>query len=153
MEESGEKPNSTWWPSDTVRGNDQMADEGPRAMKLDVSTRLAFDRTRIAYDRTMMAWIRTATSLITFGFGIYKFFQLELRSAVPSDHRIGPREFSLLMVSTGLLALLLGILEHRQAMGSLRADCPSMPRSRTGILAAFILILGVVALLAVVFRQ
>jgi uncharacterized membrane protein YidH (DUF202 family) len=25
----------------------------------------------------MMSWIRTATSLITFGFSIYKFFQLE----------------------------------------------------------------------------
>jgi uncharacterized membrane protein YidH (DUF202 family) len=29
----------------------------------------------------MMAWIRRATSLITFGFGIYKFFQLEVPSS------------------------------------------------------------------------
>jgi putative membrane protein len=130
-----------------------MADEGARATKLDVTTRLAFDRTRVAYDRTMMAWIRTATSLITFGFGIYKFFQLDVRSGVPDERRIGPREFSLLMVSTGLLALLLGILEHWRSMGSLRAEYPSLPRSGTGILAAFILILGFVALLAVVFRK
>ena len=27
----------------------------------------------------MMAWIRTATSLISFGFTIYKFFDLELK--------------------------------------------------------------------------
>jgi uncharacterized membrane protein YidH (DUF202 family) len=44
---------------------------------LDRSTELAFQRTRAAYERTMMSWIRTSTSLITFGFSIYKFFQLE----------------------------------------------------------------------------
>jgi len=39
--------------------------------------------------RTMMAWIRTATSLITFGFSVYKFFQIELKSAAgrPDDPR------------------------------------------------------------------
>ncbi len=44
----------------------------------DASTTLAVDRTRLAYERTLMAWIRTATSLITFGFTIYKFFQIEV---------------------------------------------------------------------------
>ena len=33
------------------------------------------DRTRLAYERTMMAWVRMGTSLISFGFTIYKFFQ------------------------------------------------------------------------------
>ena len=28
----------------------------------------------VALDRTLMAWVRTATSLISFGFTIYKFF-------------------------------------------------------------------------------
>jgi uncharacterized membrane protein YidH (DUF202 family) len=37
--------------------------------------RLAVDRTRLAYERTMMAWVRTATSMISFGFTIHKFFQ------------------------------------------------------------------------------
>ncbi len=39
------------------------------------STELALDRTYLAHDRTLMAWVRTATSLISFGFTIYKFFQ------------------------------------------------------------------------------
>jgi uncharacterized membrane protein YidH (DUF202 family) len=39
---------------------------------------LAVERTRVAYDRTMLAWTRTATSLITFGFTIYKFFQIDI---------------------------------------------------------------------------
>lgn len=47
------------------------------APRLDPSTRFAADRTRLAYERTMLAWIRIGTSLITFGFGVYKFFQIE----------------------------------------------------------------------------
>ena len=73
-----------------------------RTTTLDTSTRLAFDRTRVAYDRTMMAWIRTATSLITFGFGIYKFFQLELGRGRQDDRLIGTRGFSVIAVGTGI---------------------------------------------------
>ena len=41
------------------------------------STELAVDRTWLAHERTLMAWVRTATSMISFGFTIYKFFQFE----------------------------------------------------------------------------
>ena len=51
----------------------------------NVATTLAFERTRIAYERTMMAWVRTATSLITFGFSVYKFFQFEMKEACLTD--------------------------------------------------------------------
>jgi uncharacterized membrane protein YidH (DUF202 family) len=60
------------------------------APRLDTATTLAFERTRIAYERTMMAWIRTATSLITFGFAVYKFFQLELQTAPAIPNPRGP---------------------------------------------------------------
>lgn len=121
--------------------------------QLDVGTKLAFDRTRVAFDRTMMAWIRTSASLITFGFSIYKFFQVE-RGLVKTEHRlIGSREFAVLMVGIGLLSLLLGVVEYRDNMRSLIEQYPEMRRSRTGLVAAFIAVLGVVALLAVVLRQ
>src|SRR5215470_7367094 len=101
-----------------------------------VSTRLAFDRTRVAYDRTMLAWVRTATSLITFGFSIYKFFQLEHLADEPTDHLVGLREFSLLLVSLGLASLLLAVVEHRLNMQELRAQSPDMrPRSLAGVVA------------------
>jgi len=59
-----------------------MAEQPPRsAPPLDDSTRLDFERTRASYEQTLMSWIRTATSLITFGFSIYKFFQIEAPSA------------------------------------------------------------------------
>lgn len=75
-----------------------------QTLRPDISTKLAMERTRVAYDRTMMAWIRTATSLITFGFTIYKYFQIQ-RVAPPSERLIGPREFSLILISLGLFSL------------------------------------------------
>jgi uncharacterized membrane protein YidH (DUF202 family) len=41
------------------------------------ATELAVERTWLAYERTLMAWVRTATSMISVGFSIYKFFQFE----------------------------------------------------------------------------
>jgi putative membrane protein len=130
-----------------------MTGDTEKKATLDVSTRLAFDRTRVAYDRTIMAWIRTAASLISFGFSIYKFFQIEKPSGEPGHRLIGPREFAISMVALGLISLLLGTVEYRQNMRSLRAEYPEMPRSLTGALAAFISLLGIVALIAVILRQ
>jgi uncharacterized protein DUF2490/uncharacterized protein DUF202 len=75
-----------------------MATEGTGKEKQDsLSAQLALDRTRLAHDRTLMAWVRTATSLISFGFTIYKFFQYlhEKGEASPERYLIGPREFAL----------------------------------------------------------
>ena len=85
----------------------RMMHQNPHsAPVLDTSTELAFARTRAAYERTMMSWIRTATSLITFGFSIYKFFQIEADRGLSGRARlVGPREFALLMVVIGLVAL------------------------------------------------
>lgn len=135
-----------------VSSKGSMPDEAKKRT-FDTSTRLSFERTRMSYDRTMMSWIRTATSLITFGFGVYKFFQLELGRSAYQNRLIGPREFSLLMVCTGLLSLLLGTLEYWQNVRTMRAEYPEMPRSRTGVIAVFILALGILSLIAVVFRQ
>lgn len=57
------------------------------------STELALDRTLLAHDRTLMAWVRTATSLISFGFTIYKFFQYlrEQQGLEPDGRVLGPR--------------------------------------------------------------
>ena len=120
---------------------------------IDTNTRLAVERTRLAYERTMMAWVRTGTSLISFGFSIHKFFQLQIeRNAAATTHRIGPREFALIMIGTGLVALLLSTIEHRQSMQSLRATFGPQPRSVAAIVAAIVSVLGLVALVAVLFR-
>jgi putative membrane protein len=121
--------------------------------KLDRSTELALMRTRAAYERTMMSWIRTATSLITFGFSIYKFFQLEGLTHAPQNHIIGPRQFALLLVSIGLISLLLATLEHRRYIRALEAEYAGQQRSLAVLVAALISILGIVAFIAMVFRQ
>ncbi len=87
---------------------------------LDTATRLALERTRVAYERTMMAWIRTATSLITFGFSVYKFFEIEMKTAPPVAMLLGPRGFGLALIGIGLLSLLLGRVEHGRDLRALR---------------------------------
>jgi putative membrane protein len=122
--------------------------------QLDTSTKLAFERTRVAYERTTMAWIRTATSLITFGFSIYKFFQIEQAQLVKEKrHWLGPREYAMILVASGLLSLLLGSIEHRRNMQSLRAQYPGMPRSPTGLLTVLMSALGALAFIAMILRQ
>jgi putative membrane protein len=123
------------------------------APALDVSTRLAFARTRAAYERTMMAWIRAATSLITFGFTIYKFFQIEAPPPGRPNRLIGPRGFAFILVSIGLFSLILATLEHRQDIRTLGAQYEGERRSLAVVVAALISILGILALVVILFRQ
>jgi putative membrane protein len=99
----------------------------------------------------MMSWIRTATSLITFGFTIYKYFQIQ-RVAPPSERLIGPREFSLILICIGLFSLAVAVWQNRQGVERLRAIYPETPRSLAGALASLIAILGVPALISVILR-
>src|SRR5689334_15571728 len=69
---------------------------------LDTSTALAFVRARAAYERTMMSWIRTATSLSTFGFSVYKFFQIERPLETHHDRLIGAHAFAFVLASMAL---------------------------------------------------
>jgi len=119
--------------------------------KLDAGTRLAIERTRLASERTMMAWVRTATSLISFGFTIYKFFQLELKT--PTVHAvIGPRGFAIIMISIGLLGLLLAGVQHQHSLELMKAEFGEIPRSVAGPIAGVVALLGVLALITVVLR-
>ena len=122
---------------------------------LSTSNHLALDRTRLAYERTLMAWIRTAVSLISFGFTIYKFFQylVERGQGVQRERLIGPRGFGLFMIGTGLFALLLATISHRRNMKALRDKYVDVPYSLAAMLAAVISILGLLAFVAVIFRQ
>jgi putative membrane protein len=120
---------------------------------IDTGTRLAVERTRLAHERTLMAWVRTATSLISFGFTVYKFFQFDLsKQPVRADAVIGPRGFALMMISIGLVALVLSTIEHRRNMQAMRAEFGSISYSTSAIVATLVSALGVVALVAVILR-
>jgi putative membrane protein len=120
---------------------------------LDASTELALVRTRAAYERTMMSWIRTATSLITFGFSVYKFFQLEGPIHPEQNRFIGPRQFAFVLVSIGLFSLVLATVEYRYNIRALWALYAYGHRSLAVVVAALISLLGVVDLLLMVLRQ
>jgi putative membrane protein len=120
---------------------------------LDTSTRLAIQRTRLASERTLMAWIRTATSLIGFGFTIFKFFQY----LATDEHRpkpvVSPWVVGMVMIVTGLVGLALAWVQHRQEIKQLQAEADSpLPYSIAGIMAFFIASLGAVALVSVALR-
>ena len=119
------------------------------------ATKLAVERTRLAHERTLMAWTRTATSLISFGFTVYKFFQyLSESQEVRPRSAIGPRELALLMIGIGIMAVVLATIEHRRSMVALRTEYGALiPNSLATIVAALVGALGAVLLVAVLFRM
>ena len=118
------------------------------------STELAIDRTRLAHDRTQLAWIRTATSLISFGFTIYKFFDyLRQKGEAVEGRRFGPREFALVLIAIGLASLVFATLQNRREMKHMRQHYDKVPYSMATFVAAMVAILGVASFLAVIFRQ
>lgn len=99
-----------------------------------------------------MAWIRTCTSLIAFGFTIYQLFlYINTREQVRAPV-ISPQVFGVLMIVTGLTALALAWIQHRQQMRALRTEFGTMPYSIASIIAGFIAGLGAIALLGVTLR-
>jgi uncharacterized membrane protein YidH (DUF202 family) len=124
----------------------------PAIGTLGSQTGLALERTRLAYERTMMAWVRTAISLITFGFTIYKFFQLEIAPPARAHVVIGPREFALVLIALALASLGTGAVQHRRALQTLRRLEPALASSSALGLAVVVWMLGVAALVAVWLR-
>jgi putative membrane protein len=124
------------------------------AIAADASTRFSFERTLLSHERTLMSWIRTATSLITFGFTIYKFFQLELAGSVRPriSQAIGAREFAMIMITIGLVALVLATIQNTLYRQDLRKQQLKIPVCLSSVVGALISLLGVLALLAAIFR-
>ena len=124
----------------------------------DHSTSLAVSRTMLAHDRTLMAWVRTSTSMISFGFTIYKFFQYLRGDRTPQDveRLLGPRGVALVMIGIGVGALVLATIDYRQQMAALRGQYPAYGPYRASIalaVASLIAGLGVVGFVLVVLRQ
>jgi len=124
------------------------------AEALPIETRMSMERTMLSHERTLMSWVRTATSLITFGFTLYKFFELELGGkARPSvEQRIGPRQFAMIMITIGLFGLLLAAIQNWQHRKHLRALGMSAPYSFTTLAALMIAALGILAMLSTIYR-
>jgi putative membrane protein len=121
----------------------------------DDSTRLAVERTRLAHERTLMAWVRTSTSLISFGFTIYKFFEYlkEANKASPVSNGLNPRRFGMSMIVVGLLSLMIAAFQHHRDVKVLEARYGKAPTSMAGVLAFMVGILGILAFIGVLLRE
>ena len=119
---------------------------------LDTSTRLAYERTYLAHERTLMGWVRTAVSLISFGFTIARVFEFLREKEGERATLLGPRAIGSIMIVTGLVALALATMQHRQASKILHECCPALPPSVAGVMAAFFALLGILALVSVTLR-
>ena len=120
--------------------------------ELDTTTRLAAERTRLAQERTLMAWIRTSTSLIAFGFTIFKFFQYLAEQEGRRNPIVSPWVVGLVLILLGLIALTLAWIQHCQEMKALRQLLGPMPFSIAGVMAGLIAVLGLIALVVVAWR-
>ena len=120
------------------------------ARPLDSGTVLAVDRTRLAYERTLMAWVRTAVSLISFGFTIYKFFEFDAGkdaiARMPS-HVLTPRQFGMIMISTGLISLALASFDHYRNMKRIGDQYGEGTRSVSLVVAVIVSGMGILALI------
>ena len=123
------------------------------AKPLDAGTRLAVDRTRLAYERTLMAWVRTGTSLISFGFTIYKFFEFEAgKGVVAASPLLSPRQFGMIMIGTGLVALVLATIDHLSNTRRMRDEYGAADRSVAVAVAVIVSGMGLVAFTVALFR-
>jgi putative membrane protein len=117
----------------------------------DFRVRAAFVRTAMSSEQSLMSWIRTSVSLYTFGFAIAQFFYYMAGQQESAQLSAGPRILGLALVATGILAILLGTIEHVVRIRSLReAGLPTNVQFflPLGSAAAFLLI-GIMALVAI----
>jgi putative membrane protein len=126
--------------------------------KTNDATRLALSRTVLAHERTLMAWVRTSTSMISFGFTIYKFFQFvqDDRAAPHAEKLLEPRGVALVMILIGVGGLVLATIDYRHQMAVLRRDYDAYGPLRGSIVLAVattVAGLGVLGFVLVFLRQ
>ena len=102
-----------------------------------------------------MAWIRTSLSLIGFGFTIAKFFEfmrsdkdMVITGLMGNVWR--PASVGRVLVVMGILALVLAILNHWQAINSLYRHGLGKRYSLSRFIAVLLGLLGIFVLLVMV---
>lgn len=117
----------------------------------DFRVRAAYVRTAMSSEQSLLSWIRTSVSLYTFGFAITQFFYYLAIKKEAAQLPAGPRLLGLALVATGILAIVLGTIEHLARIKTLREA--GLPENVQYFLplgsAAVFLFIGIVALVAI----
>jgi putative membrane protein len=137
----------------------------PAGQMSSMRTTMSFQRTRMSADRTLMSILRTALSMIGFGFTIYSFFTSMVQlSPLGGAVHLSPARFGLALTALGVLLLALGIANHVRFMLELRKERrqfaeeglisgkDEFPVSLILIIAMLLLLLGLFAVLSIIFQ-
>lgn len=95
-----------------VRAQEEPVPSDAEGADVDLRLPAAMVRTALSSEQTLMSWIRTSVSLYTFGFSITQFFFYLEQQAEGIQFSAGPRRLGLALISLGIAALLLAIVEH-----------------------------------------
>lgn len=113
-------------------------------------TQLALERSFLAAERTLMAWMRTSLSMISFGFTMVKFFEYlaqerHLTLEGLFGRSFGAASLGLALISIGTMALVVAVLQHRQALARLHSRGLEPRWSLALAVASTVAVLGVFA--------
>ena len=99
-------------------------DEGRFEVRVTSDSHFSWIRTRLSLERTMMSWLRTAVALIGFGFAIVQYFNhLEDLAGARAAYLPGaPKYLGLALITCGVLALVIAIVQYRWTVNYLWAE-------------------------------
>ncbi len=109
----------------------------------ETRTDLARERTRAAQERTLMAWIRTSLSMLTFGFGIDRFFKYldRTETGIGVNALREERILGLSLMSLGIFALGASLITHWRTLKNIeQKEFKYIPRWSQGFTVGIILL-------------
>ena len=144
---------------DNFTDNSRQADPVKRRVPHEswsVTEQLAGDRNRMASERTLMGWIRTSLAMISFGFGLAKFFDYlqETQPQKASELGKGPEYVGQFLLFLGTFLILVAAIAHWRRLTLLdRGEVSYRSRFSLGLLVALVLFaLGVFAIVIHYFQ-
>jgi putative membrane protein len=127
-----------------------MAEAPDRSTLLsEQRTALSIRRTFLGAERTLMAWMRTSLSMISFGFTMVKVLEaLEAERGKTYGwfgHSWSPTTLGITLISIGTGALVVAVIQHREALKELRRQGLAPGWSLALTVSTLVAVLGVFA--------